>query len=53
VRILAFSDLHRDRDAAEAIANASADADLVVGAGDFATMGRGHADTLDVLRDIS
>lgn len=52
VRILAFSDLHRDRSAAAAIAAAAGAADVVVGAGDFATFGNGLSDTLDVLLAI-
>jgi uncharacterized protein len=53
MRILAFSDLHRDRDAAQAVVDASADADVVVGAGDFATEGSGLTDTFDVLKRVS
>lgn len=53
MRILAFSDLHRDRDAARAIADASQGADVVVGAGDFATRGVGLPDTIALLRDIT
>ena len=49
MRILAFSDLHRDADAARAIVNASAAADVVIGAGDFATEGMGAAETLRIL----
>jgi uncharacterized protein len=52
VRILAFSDLHRDLAAARAIVAESASADVVVGAGDFATHGKGLADTLDILDAI-
>lgn len=50
MKILAFSDLHRDRSAARAIADASTDADVVVGAGDFGTRGEGTTDTLEILR---
>ena len=50
MRIVAFSDLHRDRDAARAIV--AMEADVVVGAGDFATRGEGAADTLDILRGL-
>ena len=38
MRVLAFSDLHHSRTRAEAIVAASADADLVIGAGDFCNM---------------
>jgi Icc-related predicted phosphoesterase len=50
MRILAFSDLHRKADIAQAILHASRDADVVVGAGDFATKGAGLSETIDVLR---
>ena len=53
MRILAFSDLHRDTNAARSILAMAASADIVIGAGDFATRGHGHADTLDILRDIT
>lgn len=53
MRVLAFSDLHRDAAMAKAIVAAAAGADLVVGAGDFATMRRGLADTIDVLRALA
>jgi len=53
MRILAFSDLHRNRDAAQAIVDASREADVVVGAGDFATEGVGLRDTIDLLRAVA
>jgi uncharacterized protein len=53
LRVLAFSDLHRSKSAALAIAEASRQADCVVGCGDFGTQGRGADDTLGILRDIS
>lgn len=49
MRLLAFSDLHRNKDAARAIVAASGDADVMIGAGDFATHGAGLTDTLDIL----
>jgi hypothetical protein len=49
MRILAFSDLHRNRDIAHAIVDASREADVVVGAGDFATKGIGLHETIDLL----
>ncbi len=49
MRILAFSDLHRNRDIAQAIVDASREADVVVGAGDFATKGIGLHETIDLL----
>ena len=51
MRILAFSDLHRDRQAARAIVAASVEADVGIGAGDFATKREGLIDTLDILRN--
>jgi len=52
MRILAFSDLHRNIDVAREIVHASRDADVVVGAGDFATKGLGLEDTVEVLREL-
>lgn len=49
MKVLAFSDLHRDKDAAYALLAASTDANVVVGAGDFATKHIGATDTLDIL----
>lgn len=51
LRILAFSDLHRDIAAAEKIVAASVEADILVGAGDFGTRGEGTLDTLEILRE--
>lgn len=51
MRILAFSDIHRDVERARHIVAASADADIVIGAGDFAICGEGSLDTLHVLKD--
>ena len=53
MKILAFSDLHRDAAMAEAIVNESRGADVVVGAGDFASCGLGHEDTLNILRRVT
>jgi uncharacterized protein len=52
LRLLAFSDLHRDRDQAKRLAEMAADADVVIGAGDFATMHKGLDRTIDELRVI-
>ncbi len=49
MKILCFSDLHRDRQAAERLLDAAQGADVVVGAGDFATRHAGLADTLEIL----
>lgn len=53
MKILAFSDLHRDREVAQSLRNAARTADVVIGAGDFGTKGEGLADTLDILREIT
>lgn len=47
--ILAFSDIHRDIDAANAIVTASSDADILVGAGDFATAGNGAREIVEII----
>ncbi len=52
MRILAFSDLHRDLDGAERLVELSADADLVIGAGDFASIHEGLAETIAALAAI-
>ncbi len=52
MRILCFSDLHRDKDAAEKLVQAADDVDCLVGAGDFATCRQGITDTLDILAGI-
>ena len=41
VRILAFSDLHRDLDQAASLVEMSGEADVVIGAGDFASIHEG------------
>ena len=53
MRILAFSDLHCDIRAAQAIVAASADADVVVGAGDFGIRGHRSEETLGVLATMA
>jgi Icc-related predicted phosphoesterase len=53
MKILAFSDLHRNSEVAQTILDLSRDADVVVGAGDFATRGEGLAETLDILERIA
>lgn len=52
MRLLLFSDLHRDGDAARSLVERAPEADVVVGAGDFATMRRGLEAVIDVLRGI-
>ena len=53
MKLLCFSDLHRDRGAAERLVEMSSEADVVIGAGDFAVRRQGLGDTLDVLAQIS
>jgi uncharacterized protein len=52
VRILAFSDLHRDLEQAAHLVELSADADIVIGAGDFASVHEGLEETIDALAAI-
>lgn len=52
MRILAFSDLHRDLDGAARLVELSAEADLVVGAGDFASVHEGLEPTIAALAPI-
>jgi Icc-related predicted phosphoesterase len=47
LRLLAFSDLHRDRRQAERLAELARDADVVIGAGDFASIRLGLERTLE------
>lgn len=53
MKFLCFSDLHRDAAAAKKIVDLSSDADIVIGAGDFATRRKGVEDTIQVLSDIT
>jgi Icc-related predicted phosphoesterase len=52
VKLLAFSDLHRDLNQAAELVEMSADADVVIGAGDFASVHEGLAETIDALAAI-
>ncbi|AXI48273.1 serine/threonine protein phosphatase [Sulfitobacter sp. SK012] len=52
MKIVGFSDLHRDTRAAQIIVDCAHDADIVIRAGDFATHGQGANDTLKVLRAL-
>jgi len=52
VKLLAFSDLHRDLDQAAKLVEMSAGADVVIGAGDFASVHEGLAETIDALAPI-
>jgi Icc-related predicted phosphoesterase len=53
VKLLAFSDLHRDLGQAEQLAERSSDADVVIAAGDFASVHKGLEETIDALKPIS
>jgi len=52
VRILAFSDLHRDLGQGAKLVEMSADADVVIGAGDFASVHEGLEETIAALSGI-
>jgi uncharacterized protein len=52
VKLLAFSDLHRDLDQAATLVEMSADADVVIGAGDFASVHEGLEEAIDALAAI-
>lgn len=51
-RVMAFSDLHGSRARAGALVAASADADLVIGAGDYCNMRQGLAGALSLLAGL-
>lgn len=53
MRILAFSDLHMARSRAVELVAASAEADLVIGAGDFCNMRQGLDQAMEMLAGIS
>ncbi len=53
MKLLAFSDIHCNRDACQEIVAAAGDADLVIGAGDFASQHEGLAETMDMLEPIA
>jgi len=52
MRILAFSDLHLARSRAADLVAASAEADLVIGAGDFCNMRQGLAEAMALLAGL-
>jgi Icc-related predicted phosphoesterase len=52
VRILAFSDLHRDLGRARSLVERSVDVDVVIGAGDFASVHEGLGETIGALAAI-
>jgi Icc-related predicted phosphoesterase len=53
MKLLLFSDLHCDVDAAARLVQRAEEVDVLVGAGDFATCRRGLGQTLDVLRVVT
>jgi uncharacterized protein len=52
MKILAFSDLHRDLGQAAELVAMSTEADVVIGAGDFASVHEGLGETIDALAAI-
>lgn len=52
MKLLAFSDLHRDLGQAAQLVEMSAEADVVIGAGDFASVHEGLEETIDALSAI-
>ncbi len=52
MKLLAFSDLHRDLGQAAKLVEMSAGADVVIGAGDFASVHEGLEETIDALAAI-
>jgi uncharacterized protein len=53
VKLLAFSDLHRDLEQAGSLVERSSEADVVIAAGDFASIHKGLEETIDALKPIS
>jgi uncharacterized protein len=53
MRLLAFSDLHRDRERAQRVVELAREADVVIGAGDYATMHRGLVDIIEILSALA
>jgi uncharacterized protein len=53
VKLLAFSDLHRDLDQAASLVEQSSGADVVIAAGDFASVHEGLEETIDALKPIA
>jgi uncharacterized protein len=49
VKVLAFSDVHRDGRRAQKLADSADEADVVIAAGDFASIHRGLASVIDML----
>lgn len=53
MKLLAFSDLHRDLEQAERLVEMSADADVVIAAGDFANVHEGLEEAIEALAAIA
>lgn len=53
MKILAFSDLHRDLEQGARLVEMSAEADVVIGAGDFASVHEGLEETIGALAGIA
>ena len=53
MKVLAFSDLHRDLAQAGSLVERSSEADAVIGAGDFASIHKGLEETIEALQPIS
>lgn len=53
VKLLAFSDLHRDLEQGARLVEMSAEADVVIGAGDFASVHEGLEETIAALAGIA
>ena len=53
MQLLCFSDLHRDLEQAERLVEMSEDADVVIAAGDFASVHAGLEETIDALTGIA
>jgi uncharacterized protein len=52
MKLLLFSDLHRDRAAAARMVELARDVDVVIGAGDFANARTGVSTCIDILKEI-
>jgi uncharacterized protein len=52
VKLLCFSDIHRDLDQCARLVERSGEADVVIAAGDFASIHKGLEETIDALRSI-
>ncbi|MEM6587503.1 MAG: metallophosphoesterase family protein [Pseudomonadota bacterium] len=53
MKVLAFSDLHLSRGRAAALVEASQEADLVIGAGDFCNQREGLADAMALIKGLA